>query len=158
MKNQKVARYKQQLNDLFDKIDKFPQDDLELRSHWARYLCIRVAGFLEVSIGAIFIQYAKDTSAPFVANYVESQLKNFHNPNMDKISKLARSFNPLWAEELFEKTEGEIKDSIVSILAHRNLIAHGGNSGITYSKIKDYYRNAIKLVELIEQQCNEQDN
>jgi hypothetical protein len=158
MKNKEVVRYKQQLDALFAKISKLPQDDPEIQSHWARYLCIRVSGFLEISISAIYRQYTKDKSAPFVANYVESQLKNFQNPNMDKILRLVRSFNSLWEEELSEKTKDEIKDSIDSIVALRNSIAHGGNSVITYSKIKGYYTNTIKLVELIEQQCNKQED
>lgn len=153
MKNKEVVRYKQQLDDLFAKTSNLPQDDFEIQSHWARYLCIRVSGFLEVSIRSIYSQYAKDKAAPFVVNYVESQLKNFQNPNMEKILNITRSFNPSWAEELKKLTEGEIKDAIGSIVAQRNQIAHGGNAGITYSKIKIYYQNVIKLVELIEKQC-----
>lgn len=154
MKNKEVVRYKKQLDDLFDKIYNLPQDDSEIQSHWARYLCIRVSGFLEISIRSIYSQYTKDKAAPFVVNYVESQLKIFQNPNMEKVLKITRYFNPSWAERLDKITEGEIKDAIVSIVAQRNQIAHGVNAGITYSKIKTYYQNAIQLVELIERQCD----
>lgn len=154
MKNKEVVRYKQQLDNLFDKISNLPQDDFEIQSHWARYLCIHVSGFLEVSIRSLYSQYAKDKAAPFVVNYVESQLKNFQNPNMQKILNVTGSFNPSWAERLKQITEGEIQDAVVSIVAQRNQIAHGGNAGITYAKIKTYYQNAIKLVELIEKQCD----
>ncbi|MDY6786074.1 MAG: HEPN domain-containing protein [Cyanobacteriota bacterium] len=152
MKNQKVVRYKQQLDNLFNKISNL-QADSEMQSHWARYLCIRVSGFLEVSIRSIYSQYAKDKAAPPVANYIEKQLSKFQNPNMEKILNVARDFNAEWADELQEFIEGEIKDSVVSIVAVRNQIAHGENVGITYIKIKGYYQNAVKLVEFIEQQC-----
>lgn len=88
------------------------------------------------------------------ANYVEIQLNNFQNPNMDKIIQLTKSFNPLWAENLERDTQGELKDAIVSIVAVRHSIAHGGSGGITYGRIKDYYKCAVKVVELIEKQCD----
>ena len=153
MKNREVVRYKQELDSLFLKIANLPED-AEIRSHWARYLCIRVSGFLEVSVRSIYSQYAKDKSAPFVANYIEKQLSNFQNPNMDKILNLVRAFNPSWADRLEQVVEGEIKDAIVSIVATRHKIAHGDNVGITYIKMQAYYKNAVKLVELLEKQCD----
>jgi hypothetical protein len=153
MKNNDVVRYKQQLDDLFMKISSLPED-FEIRSHWAKYLCIRVSGFLEVSVRSIYSQYAKDKSAPFVANYIEKQLSGFQNPNMEKILNIVRSFNPLWAERLGKNIEGEIKDAIDSVVAIRNKVAHGDNVGITYAKIKNYYEIIVKLVEMLERQCD----
>ena len=154
MKNKEVVRYKQQLDNLFEKT-KFLPEDSEILSHWSRYLCVRVSGFLEVSVRAIYGQYADNKASPFVVNYVKSQLSNFQNPNMEKILNISRAFNPAWAEKLEEITEGEIKDAIVSIVNARHSIAHGGATGITYSKIHNYYRSAIKLVELLEEQCDD---
>lgn len=153
MRNREVSRYKQQLDDLFAKISALPNDS-EIQSHWARYLCIRVSGFLEVSIRSIYSQYAKDKSAPFVANYIEKQLASFQNPSMEKILRIAKSFNPSWADELEQCIDIEIKDAIGSIIAIRNKVAHGENVGITYTKILAYYKNAVTLIELIEKQCN----
>lgn len=153
MKNIEVVRYKKQLDELFNKISAL-SEDLELQSHWSRYLCIRISGFLEVSVRAIYSQYAKDKAAPYVANYVQSQLKNFQNPNMEKIIQLTGFFDREWADTLKRDTEGELKDAIVSIVAVRNDIAHGGSGDITYVRIKDYYKRVVKVVELIEKQCN----
>ena len=153
MKNQEAFRYKQQLDTLFGKIADVG-DDLEMQSHWSKYLCIRVSGFLEVSIRSIYTEYCKNKSAPFVANYIEKKLSNFQNPTMQKISDLARAFNPQWADELDRFAEGEIKDSIVSIVAIRNKIAHGDNVGITFTRIKKYYENTILLIDFLEKQCD----
>lgn len=127
-----------------------------MQSHWARYLCIRVSGFLEVAVSIIYKKYAKDKAHPFVVNYVEKQLSSFQNPKMEKILNITRSFNPKWAEELELELENnsEIKDSIDSIVDVRNKIAHGENVGITYIRIKRYYEVALKLMEFLEQQCN----
>ncbi len=153
MKNQEAFRYKQQLDTLFGKIADVG-DDLEMQSHWSKYLCIRVSGFLEVSIRSIYTEYCKNKSAPFVANYIEKKLSNFQNQTMQKISDLARAFNPQWADELDRFAEGEIKDSIVSIVAIRNKIAHGDNVGITFTRIKKYYENTILLIDFLEKQCD----
>jgi len=152
MKNREIVRYKQQLDDLFNQISSLPVDS-EMQSHFAKYLCIRVSGFLEISIQSIYSEYAKNKAAPFVANYIEKQLSGFQNPNMEKILNVARAFNPKWADEIEELTEGEVKDSVDSIVATRHGIVHGRNVGITYTKIKEYYQNAVNLVELIENQC-----
>jgi RiboL-PSP-HEPN len=155
MSDKEILRYQRQLNDLFDKVSNLGSDS-EMQSHWAKYLCIRVSGFLEVSVYTIYKKYAKDKASPFVANYVEKQLSSFQNPKMEKILNITRSFNPKWAEELELKltNNSEIKDSIDSIVDVRNKIAHGENVGITYIKIKRYYEVSLKLVEFLENQCN----
>ena len=153
MKNREAFRYKQQLDTLFEKIADVG-DDPEMQSHWSKYLCIRVSGFLEVSIRSIYTDYCKNKSAPFVANYIEKQLGSFQNPTMQKISDLTRAFSPQWADALDKFSEGEIKDSVGSIVATRNKIAHGDNVGITFTKIKQYYKNTILLIEFLEKQCN----
>jgi uncharacterized HAD superfamily protein len=156
MSDKEILRYQRELDDLFDKVSSLNSDP-EMQSHWAKYLCIRVSGFLEVAVSTIYKKYAKDKAAPFVVNYVEKQLSSFQNPKMEKILNITRSFNPKWAEEIELKLSKntEIKDSIDSIVEVRNKIAHGENIGITYSKMKGYYKNALKLVNLLEEQCDE---
>lgn len=155
MSDKEILRYKRQLDDLFTKVSTL-DSDLEMQSHWARYLCIRVSGFLEVAVSIIYKKYAKDKAHPFVVNYVEKQLSSFQNPKMEKILNITRSFNPKWAEELELElgNNSEIKDSIDSIVDVRNKIAHGENVGITYTRIKRYYEIAFELVEFLEKQCN----
>ena len=155
MSDKAILSYKRQLDDLFEKISTL-DSDLEMQSHWARYLCIRVSGFLEFAVSTMYKNYAKDKAAPFVVNYVNKQLSGFQNPNMEKILNITRAFSADWAKEIELELDNnsEIKDSIDSIVKNRNKIAHGENVGITYSRIKSYYENALKLVKLLEEQCN----
>lgn len=148
-----VVRYRDRLDNLFKQISNF-SGDIELQAHWARYLCILVSGFLEISVKATFGDYAKTKAAPYVANYVESRLSGIQNPNMGRIIQLTKSFSDQWAEQLELSTEGKLKYAIDSIIANRNSIAHGGTVGITYARIQDYYQSAIKVIELIDEQCN----
>lgn len=154
MKNIEVQRAKQKLDNLFGKIGKLPPDDLELQAHWARYLCILVSGFLENSVRAIYAEYAKKVASPNVANFVGRKLEDLQNPKMEKILQLTGAFSLEWESKLRKDTEGELKDAIDSIVNNRNNISHGQDVGITYTRIKDYYEKAIKVINMIENQCN----
>lgn len=151
MKNQEISSNKQRLDNLFKKII---STDTDLQSHWARYLCILVSGFLETSVRIIYREYAKSKATPQVANFVEGKLEDFQNPKMEKILQLTGLFSKEWADELRLKTKDELKDAVDSIANNRNQIAHGGSVGISYSQIKSYYDRAIEVIELIENQCS----
>ena len=153
MKNQEISSNKQRLDNLFEKVTDFSADTY-LQSHWARYLCILVSGFLETSVRIIYREYAKSKATPQVANFVEGKLEDFQNPKMEKILQLTGLFSKEWANELRLETEGELKDAVDSIAHNRNQIAHGGSVGISYSQIKSYYDRAIEVIELIENQCS----
>lgn len=154
MKNREVLRYRQRLDDLFDKVKEI--QDIELQSHWARYLCILVSGYLETSVRAIYNEYTSNKSHKNIAKFVSSRLEWFQSPKMGNIIELIRTFNSQWAEELENATKDEIKASVDNIVDNRHNIAHGRNSNISYSQIREYYQNAIKLLELIEKQCSSQ--
>lgn len=62
MKNRETIQAKDRLDDLFSRVNEF-SGDLELQSHWARYLCVRVSGFIETSIRSILSEYARKMSA-----------------------------------------------------------------------------------------------
>ena len=102
----------------------------------------------------IYSEYVKNKSTLQIANFVESQLDEFQNPKMEKILRLTGLFSREWESNLKKDTEGELKDSVDSIVSNRNNIAHGQDVAITYVRIKTYYQNALKVVDLIENQCN----
>ena len=152
MNTLEAIRYKQRLDNLFGQISVFSGNP-ELQSQWARYLCVLASGFLETSICAIYNKFTRQSASPQVANFVKCELDGFQNPKMGKILELTRAFNPQWADKLETATEGELKDAVNSIVANKNLIAHGRDVGITYTRIKNYYEEAIKVVDLIEKMC-----
>ncbi|MCG8348560.1 MAG: MAE_28990/MAE_18760 family HEPN-like nuclease, partial [Chloroflexales bacterium] len=147
-----LQRQRDQLDNLFKKVSGL-QGDLELQAHFARYLCILVSGFLENAIITIYSTYAHDKAAPNVANYVETQLGRSQNPNMERILQVSGAFNPQWRSDIENNLPGEVKDSVNSIVNTRNQIAHGESTGITYITIKNYYDNALKLIDFLRRQC-----
>ena len=146
-----AIQYERRLDSLFVRIKAV--SDEELQAHWARYLCILTSGYLETRLRAIFSEYAVMKAEEKVANFVENQLDQWRNPNMEAILQLTGAFSPEWRTRLERATEGELKDHVNSIIYNRHQIAHGNPVGITYGRIRDYYDSAKKVVSLIEKQC-----
>lgn len=153
MKNVQIHRYETRLDKLFEEIKNLPEENDWLKSHWSRYLCVLVAGYLETAICEIYVDYAKH-APPNVHRFVETHLRRFQNPNMEKILQVTGAFSSDWASSLQTETEGETKDAVDSIVNLRNQIAHGKDSGISYSQMKSYYITAKRLVAAIDKQCN----
>jgi len=149
MNNKIVGQKKQRLDNLFKAI-KAESWEEEIQSHWAKYLCVLVSGFIETSIRVLLSEYARKRSAKEVANYVESNLENFRNPNMERICILVGNFNPEWRQNLENTIDEEVRGAINSIVANRNRIAHGEWVGVTLITIEDYYKRSLRMIDLIE--------
>src|SRR5579862_277787 len=107
--------------------------DIELRSHWARYICVLSAGLLENALAEVYIEHVTRTSSGPTSSYARSRLTTIQNPKADKFLEVARCFNPMWAKALEDyMADNGRKDAINSIMAARHQIAHGKNSNITY--------------------------
>ena len=152
MSAREILAHRQKIENIFKKVDTLPKD-VEIQSHWAKYLCVLISGYLEKSIRMLYSNYARNTANANVARFVDNNLKSFQNPKMEKILDIARSFNPEWETQLRSATEGELKDAIDSIVSNRHLIAHGLDVGLTIIRIRNYYERASKIVDLIEKLC-----
>jgi hypothetical protein len=152
MRHREIHRQKQKLDALFEKTKEFSHD-IEIQSHWARYLCVLVSGFLETAVRTTFIEHAKTRSSTTIANYVSRQLDRFSSASMGNIISLTSSFNAEWGDTLQQATEGELKASVDSVVAIRHQIAHGRDTGISYTQLYQYYQDIVKVVELLEHQC-----
>jgi len=146
-----IQRQKQRLDELFDSAGRL--SDVELQSHWSRYLCILVSGFLENSVELCLSEYSKRRSDPAVANFVSARLRGFQNPKMSAITELLGAFKPEWKSELEASTQGQLSDSVNSIVGNRNRIAHGESVSLSMSSLKAYYRDATTVVALLEKTC-----
>ena len=125
-----------------------------MRAHWAKYLCVLSAGFLENAIEEVYGDFVRSAASKPVADYATSVLSRIQNPNTPKFLGTARSFRSDWATalEAFVDDEGR-REAINSIMKNRHEIAHGKYSGITIAQIKEYLDRAVEVVEFIENQC-----
>jgi hypothetical protein len=148
---------RKQLEGIQKLLDATPQatgGDLELQSHWGRYLCVLTAGFLENALYSVYSRYAHAGANPAVANFAAAQLDDISNPKAKRFVETAGMFKKEWSDalEIFLADDGR-KDAVDSIMRNRHQIAHGEYSGITISKVKQYLDRCEAVVEFIEQQC-----
>ena len=151
MRNQELSSQLQRIENLIKKTTEVSSTDLELQAHWAKYLCVLCAGFLEDSMAQIYGEYARKSANPAVANYTYRQLERIQNPKTSRFVEIAQQFQKSWGDELelFVADNGR-KDAIDAIMSNRNSIVHGGNSGMTIGRLKEYLIKSVEVVEFIE--------
>lgn len=147
-----INRLKQKLDSTFSRVNSLG-DNLELRSDFAKYLCILVSGYLEKSLVEIVQDHARGCGAPTLQRFVEQQTKRFTNANSHKILELLGSFNQDWRNQIDQFLKDDLKDAVDSIVALRNAIAHGNSVGLTYQRISDYYGRVQTVIEKIADLC-----
>lgn len=154
MKSRTLVSQKQRLDWLINEAGNFRGEQLELQAHWARYLCVLAAGFLENALPDIYIRYVRASGNAKVSNYVGAMLERIQNPKSNKFLYTARLFDRSWEAELakFLDADGR-KDAIDAIMSNRNLVAHGKDSGITLARVEEYLKKSIEVIEFVEAQC-----
>ena len=124
-----------------------------MQSHWSRYLCVLVSGFLENTVELCLSEYSRRVANVAVANFVTAKLRGFQNPKMSAILELFGSFNPDWKAQLETATQGQLSDSVNSIVGNRHKIAHGESVSLSLSSLTAYYKDAVTVVELLQRTC-----
>jgi hypothetical protein len=154
MHNRELSSQLQRLRELSNQTSAACRNNLEMQSHWAKYLCVLTAGFLENSLEVIYGEFVRRAASKPVADYATSMLSRIQNPNATIFIQTARLFKPDWAKELeaFMDLNGR-REAINSIMKNRHEIAHGKYSGITIAQIKDYLDKAVEVIDFIESQC-----
>ncbi len=153
MKNVTVASQKNSLDDLFKKVSTFSNDP-ELSSHWAKYLCVLVYGFIEISMREILFDYASNKSAPQVANFVRSRVRGVWNWKIEKVFETIGFFDSTLRSNIESAVDQEHRDVFNSVVDNRNKITHGESVSVSFSRIQEYYGKVVKVVEIIEQNMN----
>jgi len=147
-----IFKEKQKIDAIFDLVMQFKADE-ELLAHWAKYLCVLTSGFIENSFRIILTRYAKDKASPQVSNYVESCIKGITNLNEERIAQMLGAFSSEWRERFYQKRTEIQKSAIDSVIANRHLIVHGRSVSLTLTRMKDYYKEVVKAITLIDEEC-----
>lgn len=154
MRNRELSRQIDSLKSLLQRTGK-ATDDVELRGHWGRYLCVLTAGFLENSIQEVYTEFVRRSSSPAVARFAESKLERINNPNARRFVETAGSFKREWAdglESFLDEDDERRRNAIDSIVNNRHQIAHGGGAQITVARVREYLNGCVEVVEFIERQ------
>ena len=121
-------------------------DDEVIQSHWAKYLSIITAGYLEHSLRIILATYADRCANVKVASFVKSNLSSFKNPSTGNINKLIGAFDKSWVIKLEIYWDDERKDAIASIMNIRHHVAHGRHMGTTIGQMTTYYKRSKEVI------------
>lgn len=155
MRNRELSRQLQRLSSLIARTDEASNSNLELQAHWAKYLCVLCAGFLENSLSEIYAEYARVSANEAVAGYVARQLNRIQNPNVQKILDTTYQFKKLWGDMLSDYiVKDGRKEAIETIMTNRHKIAHGEDSNVTILGVEEYLAKIVEVVEFMENQCS----
>ena len=150
--NQQILSYKKRLDNLFKLSEKI--SDIEVQSHWARYLTVLVYGYIEISVRYTLMDYVEIHADELVNNYASNQINLFSSPKTNNVINILCLYSKSWGENLEQRINDEIKASVDSIVNNRHKIAHGENTGISLVTIKNYYKNAKKFIRVLTNICN----
>ena len=143
-----VTRRESQLDDLFDRIGEIA--DISLQAEFCRYLCVRVSGYIEQSIEDILFEHARHRSGPTVVRYVGRTVDRT-NLKAERLLETVGRFDGDLRKELERYMAGERKAALDSIMDHRNHVAHGEMTSISYYNLRRYYDNVKAIVKYVDE-------
>jgi hypothetical protein len=127
----------------------------EMRSHIAKYVCILCSGFLENAIHHIYSDYVKSqTTIPSLISFATISLNKIQNPNSERFRTIAKCFKPEWEPLLSAFLQDDERSAALNyIITDRHKIAHGKDSDITLTRIREYHIKTVEVVKYLESQC-----
>ena len=144
---------KQRLDATFERIETIDSSALELKSDFAKYLCILVSGYIERAIAEIVQEHARLNGSPTLQKFVEARTNRTVSANPQKIIDLLGSFNKEWRHKIEEFLSGDQGAAVGTIVSNRHQIAHGRESQITYSEVRNYYKKSQNLIVRVQELC-----
>lgn len=141
--------YRRKIKNDFSLAEKI--EDPELQAKMAKFLCIRVGGYVEVFIKERITKFVEDRkSHKIIKSYIQAAVKNITNLNDKKMAEFLRSFSSDWADYYESNVTDEMRSSLGSVYSLRNNIAHGGNDSLSLLVLKKHYSNIEQLLEIVD--------
>ncbi len=121
----------------------------EVQSVLAKYICVRLCGFVEVCLKERIQNFVDDRGTHhIVKDYIKNAIKGTTNLNSEKLVAALGKFSKDWAEYYLERVTEEMKMSLGNIYNNRNAIAHGQNANVSLQQLKRDYTNLRAVVEI----------
>lgn len=156
IQNEELRKQSDKILKLIENAERAFDEGDEMRSHLAKYICILCSGFLENAIHLIYADFVKlETSSSSLISFATISLNKIQNPNSEKFRSIAKSFKPEWEPILNSFLQADERATALNyIIRDRHKIAHGKDSDITLSRIKEYHNKTVEVVKYLEFQCN----
>ena len=122
-----------------------------------KYAIIKACGTLEQAFKVMISDFSCIGQSIQLKKFVDISFRESSiNPNLDNIHSSLKKFDEQWNENFknflnADKDVSRIRSSIKSLNNARNQFAHGGNPTVTFSDIKDYFDDAKKIMNYLDQ-------
>src|SRR5690242_1581126 len=90
--------------------------DDEIKSHLAKYVCVRISGYLENTIKLLIEKYHDKSCAKPTQNFIEFSFERVTNLDKEKMSKILRSFSIDWEENFASLMNDKYFSSLDSVI------------------------------------------
>ena len=123
----------------------------EVLADYARHLCILVMGFLERSVERVLQDYVDSRGDPKISSYVENKFQHERFMRAADIRRIVGEFDKDWENRLNSEMTDEHRMAIGTLHSHRNNIAHGRDSDLTYRQVRDAYNSITETIGFLEE-------
>lgn len=148
-----LDRHRKKINFLLKNVPKEETGSLEVQSHWARYTCIVIYGYIEDSIREILKSYSGERCPRELLNFISNQLAGFQSANVENILRLAASFDKSWESALIHNIDDERRAAVNSIVGNRHRIAHGLDVSVTIHQLAEWYPKVNEVIDSLVTLC-----
>jgi hypothetical protein len=120
------------------------------------YAVIKCCGTIEYCFKIIISDF-HNTLPSQAKNYIENTfLYSSLNPSKDNICKSLLKFDEKWninfkAKLSIHPDKNRIESSLSSLNEARNAFAHGGNPGVSFSSVVNYFNDSKKVIEFLDE-------
>jgi hypothetical protein len=144
-----LDRQRKKIAYLLKNVPADPSGSLEVQSHWARYTCVVISGYIENSVREILKAYTEERCPTQILNYTASQLKFFQSGTAENIIKLVSSFDKSWETDLTAFLDEERRAAVNSVIGNRHRIAHGLDVGVTVHQLAEWYPKVNEVIDCL---------
>lgn len=150
-----LDRHRKKIDYLLKNVPRDDSGSLEVQSHWARYTCIVIYGYIEDSVRETLKGYSEERCAREVMNFVSTQLAGFQSANTDNIVRLVASFDKSWDAALNAFIDDERRAAINSVVGNRHRIAHGLDVSVTIHQLSEWYPKVNEVIDNLVLLCKQ---
>lgn len=133
-----IERWRRSLDEVFKRAEALDQGSA-VAGDLNRYLCVRVAGYVEQSLTAMGRSAVENMAGGVAEAFALSWLERSPNPSAAEVSRFVGRFSVKWRAEFdeFMKADGR-GQRLNALIGIRNDVAHGKNQGVSARQVRDY--------------------
>lgn len=120
----------------------------DIRSHWARYVCVLISGLLETAVEEMCSDYAGARGHQSLAHFVGKSVSWNNQASVEVICKTLGRFRGEWHAWAYDVMTDAERSAINSVVHLRHGIAHGRNNSVQWVLlVSEYYPNVKNALQ-----------